>query len=163
MADLKQPKADDHREKARQKELDEQREKARQLCRIVARLPEDRALVPVSESGHELLHVFGLTAYMRAKWGAESVDLILDTAGTVMARFYCRNGGEWTEDNRHYSPGGDEIEDICRDEYASAVEWAKTQPPTRTDLRPVPEPVCVGPTWQRSITDPTDFSLPGRP
>jgi len=149
-------------EEARQRELTEVREKARSLARIVARLPEDRDLVPVSDAGHELLHVFGMTAYTRAKWGAESMDLIFDTAGVRMTRCLQPEGGSFNE-NGFYSPSGDEMEAICRDEYAAAIEWAKTQPPCRTDLPAVPEPVCIGPTWQRSETDPTNFSLPGRP
>jgi len=149
-------------EEARQRELAERREKVRHIARIVARLPEDRDLVPVSDTGHELLSVFGMTAYMQAKWGMEPMDLLFDTAGVLMTRWLRPEGGSFNE-NGFYSPSGDEMEAICRDEYAAAIEWAKTQPPCLTDLRAVPEPVCIGPTWQRSETDPTNFSLPGRP
>ena len=149
-------------EEARQKALAGVREAARPLARIVARLPEDRDLVPVSDTGHELLSVFGMTAYTQAKWGMEPMDLLFDTAGVLMTRWLRPEGGSFNENGFH-SPSGDEMEAICRDEYAQAVEWAKTQPPTRTDLHAVPEPVCIGPTWQRSETDPTTFSLPGRP
>ena len=149
-------------EEARQKALAGVREKARSIARIVARLPEDRDLVPVSDTGHELLSVFGMTAYMQAKWGMEPMDLLFDTAGVLMTRWLRPEGGSFNE-NGFYSPSGDEMEAVCRDEYAQAIEWAKTQPPTRTDLRAVPEPVCIGPTWRRSETDPTNFSLPGRP
>ena len=134
---------------ARQKKLAEAREAVRSLARIVARLPEDRDLVPVSDAGHELLHVYGLTVYLRAKWGAPALDLIVDPGGM----------SGWSAG----SIFGAEREAVCRDELAQAIEWAKTQPPPRTDLRAVPEPVCIGPTWQRSGTDPTNFSLPGRP
>ena len=149
-------------EEARQKALAAVREEARSIARIVARLPEDRDLVPVSDAGHELLSVFGMTAYMQAKWGMKPMDLLFDTAGVRMTRCLQPEGGSFNE-NGFYSPSGDEMEAICRDEYAQAIEWAKTQPPTRTDLRAVPEPVCIGPTWRRSETDPTNFSLPGRP
>jgi hypothetical protein len=149
-------------EEARQRELDERRKKARHIARIVARLPEDRDLVPVSDTGHELLSVFGMTAYTQAKWGMEPMDLLFDTAGVLMTRWLRPEGGSFNE-NGFYSPSGDEMDAICRDEYAQAVEWAKTQPPCRTDLAAVPEPVCIGPTWQRSVTDPTTFALPGRP
>ena len=68
-------------EEARQKALAGVREAARSLARIVARLPEDRDLVPVSDSCHELLHVYAMTVYTRAKWGAEALDLVIDPGG----------------------------------------------------------------------------------
>lgn len=164
MARLKQDThAAEPGEEARQKKLAEVREQARSLARIVARLPEDRDLVPVSDAGHELLHVYAMTVYTRAKWGAAALDLILDPGGMMMARWGRPEGGGGFDENGRYHPSEDERETICRDELAQAIEWAKTQPPTRTDLRAVPEPVCIGPTWQRSGTDPTNFALPGRP